>query len=113
MLLNVGPEGIEVHVSRVAAEQVDRHEDLADQNVDAPAHKTGTDSRRTRSRIPGWSDPGVGALYTSSRYGDRFLAGWVEGPARGYVSRGLGVSSLPVRINCPAELTVFDLMPAA
>lgn len=56
--------------------------------------------------------PGVGALVTSSRYGDRFLAGWVEGPARGYVSRGLGVTSLPVRINCPAELTVLDLEPA-
>lgn len=57
--------------------------------------------------------PGVGALTTSSRYGDRFLAGWVEGPARGYVSRGLGVTSIPVRINCPAELTVLDLAPAA
>ena len=57
--------------------------------------------------------PGVGALYTSSRYGDRFLAGWVEGPARGYVSRGLGVTSIPVRINCPAELTILDLVPAA
>lgn len=56
--------------------------------------------------------PGVGALYTSSRYGDRFLAGWVAGPARGYVSRGLGVTSLPVRINAPAELTVMDLLPA-
>ena len=57
--------------------------------------------------------PGVGALHTSSRYGDRFLSGWVEGPARGYVSRGLGVTSIPVRINCPAELTIFDLTPAA
>ena len=57
--------------------------------------------------------PGVGALYTSSRYGDRFLAGWVEGPARGYVSRGLGVSNLPVRVNCPAELTLLDLAPTA
>jgi uncharacterized protein len=57
--------------------------------------------------------PGVGALYTSSRYGDRFLAGWVEGPARGYVSRGLGVTSLPVRVNCPAELTILDLEPGA
>jgi uncharacterized protein len=57
--------------------------------------------------------PGVGALYTSSQYGDRFLAGWVAGPARGYVSRGLGVSTLPVRVNCPAELTVLDLLPIA
>jgi uncharacterized protein len=56
--------------------------------------------------------PGVGALYTSSRYGDRFLAGWVEGPARGYVSRGLGVTSVPIRINCPAELTILDLAPS-
>ena len=56
--------------------------------------------------------PGVGALVTSSRYGDRFLAGWVEGPARGYVSRGLGVTSVPLRINCPAELTIFELEPA-
>jgi predicted MPP superfamily phosphohydrolase len=55
--------------------------------------------------------PGVGALYTSSRFGDRFRAGWVEGPARGYVSRGLGVTSIPVRINCPAELTILDLVP--
>ena len=57
--------------------------------------------------------PGVGALTTSSRYGDRFLAGWVEGPARGYVSRGLGVTSIPLRINCPAELTILDLTPTA
>ncbi len=57
--------------------------------------------------------PGVGALFTSSRYGDRFLAGWVEGPARGYVSRGLGVTSIPVRINCPAELTILDLVPTS
>ncbi len=56
---------------------------------------------------------GVGALYTSSQYGNRFLTGWVEGPARGYVSRGLGVSNLPVRINCPAELTILDLAPVA
>ena len=56
--------------------------------------------------------PGVGALYTSSQYGDRFLAGWVAGPARGYVSHGLGVTSLPLRVNCPAELTILDLAPA-
>ena len=56
---------------------------------------------------------GVGAPYTSSQYGDRFLAGWVEGPARRYVSRGLGVSTLPVRVNCPADLTVLDRLPIA
>jgi uncharacterized protein len=55
--------------------------------------------------------PGVGAVFTSSHYRRRFLAGWVRGPALGYVSRGLGVSMLPVRLDCPAELTVLDLTP--
>jgi len=57
--------------------------------------------------------PGVGALYTSSQYGVHPAGQEADGPARGYVSRGLGVSSLPVRINCPAELTVLDLAPVA
>jgi predicted MPP superfamily phosphohydrolase len=56
--------------------------------------------------------PLVGALATGSVHGQRFLAGWVEGPARGYVSRGLGVGYLPLRWNCPAELTILDLTPA-
>jgi uncharacterized protein len=56
--------------------------------------------------------PFVGPLVTSSRYGRRFASGWVRGPARGYVSRGLGVSQLPVRVACPAELTDLTLLPA-
>ena len=59
--------------------------------------------------------PGVGALYTSSRYGERYLEGWAPPPnaqfGKGYVSRGLGVSMLPLRFNCPAELAVFDIVP--
>lgn len=57
--------------------------------------------------------PGIGPILTSSAYGRRFASGWVFGPARGYVSRGLGVSWLPMRAFCPAELPVFDLSPAA
>lgn len=53
--------------------------------------------------------PGVGPLYTSSAYGRRFVEGWVRGPALGYVSRGLGVGWLPVRVDCRAELTLIDL----
>lgn len=53
--------------------------------------------------------PGIGPLYTSSAYGRRFAEGWVRGPALGYVSRGLGVGWLPVRVGCPAELTLIDL----
>lgn len=56
--------------------------------------------------------PVIGALYTSSRYGDLYAEGWVRQPDKVYVSRGLGVSTLPVRFNCPAELAVFELMPA-
>ncbi len=59
--------------------------------------------------------PFIGAPVTSSSYGERYLQGWVAPPDRrfgkGYVVRGLGVSLLPVRLNCPAELAVFDIAP--
>ncbi len=59
--------------------------------------------------------PFVGAPVTSSEYGQRYLEGWVPPPhehfGQAYVSRGLGVSFLPVRLNCPPELAVFDLEP--
>ncbi len=57
--------------------------------------------------------PFVGPVITSSRYGRRFAEGWVAGPARGYVSHGLGVGLVPIRFSCPAELDVFDLVPEA
>jgi len=57
--------------------------------------------------------PLIGPIVTGSKYGRRFVQGWVRGPARGYVSRGLGVSTLPVRVDCPAELTVLDLTPSS
>ena len=55
--------------------------------------------------------PWIGPVITSSRYGRRFAEGWVKAPARGYVSRGLGVTQIPIRINCPAELTTLTLTP--
>lgn len=55
--------------------------------------------------------PGFGPLITNSRYGRRFVHGIVRAPALGYTSRGLGVTALPIRVDCPAELTVFDLLP--
>ena len=57
--------------------------------------------------------PGLGPLFTSSAHAQRFAAGWIEEPelAAAYVSRGLGVVLLPARLNCAAELTVFDLLP--
>ncbi len=57
--------------------------------------------------------PLFGPIVTNSRYGNRFVHGPVRAPAFGYVSRGLGVTALPVRVACPAELTVIDLGPPA
>lgn len=86
--------------------------------------------------------PFLGPLRLASLYGTRFLQGWVstapeppeggssavdqvvdqavgtdaapvtERQITGYVSRGLGVTGVPLRLNCPAELTVFDFLPA-
>lgn len=56
--------------------------------------------------------PWIGPIVTSSLYGRRFVEGWVEAPARGYVSRGLGVTQVPIRINCPPEITSLTLRPA-
>lgn len=56
--------------------------------------------------------PIFGPLITGSRYGQRYASGWVAAPALGYVSRGLGVTAAPLRLNCPAELTRVDLVPS-
>jgi len=56
--------------------------------------------------------PGIGPLFTRTSLGRAGTAGWVRAPALGYVSRGLGVVHVPVRINCPAELTLATLTSA-
>lgn len=56
--------------------------------------------------------PGFGPLVTSSAYGARYAAGWVPAPMPAFVSRGLGVTTLPFRFACPAEVVVLDLEPA-
>lgn len=55
--------------------------------------------------------PGYGPTFTSSKYKQKFAGGWVEDPVPGFISRGLGVASIPLRVNCPAELVVHQLMP--
>ena len=40
------------------------------------------------------------------------VAGWyTNGMTRGYTNRGLGVTGKPYRINCPAEIAVFRMVP--
>lgn len=55
--------------------------------------------------------PGLGPLVTSSAYGARYAEGWVQAPMPAFVSRGLGVTALPFRFACPAEVVIIDLEP--
>jgi len=44
------------------------------------------------------------------RLGRRYIAGWFQlGSMQLFVNRGLGTVGVPVRCNCPPELTVFTL----
>lgn len=58
--------------------------------------------------------PLLGAPVVPSRYGQRYAMGWVTGahdtPA--YVSRGLGLSGVPLRNLCEPEIALFLLSPA-
>lgn len=57
--------------------------------------------------------PGRIPVFTHSLAPHRLASGlWHEGPMTGYTSRGAGCSGLPVRFNCPGEVTVFTLRPA-
>ncbi len=58
--------------------------------------------------------PLIGAVTVPSRYGTRYAMGWHEGAhaSPAYISRGLGVSGLPVRALCQPEITVLALSPA-
>ena len=58
--------------------------------------------------------PLVGALVVPSRYGQRFAQGWItSGDMRGFVSRGLGLTTLPFRNLCPSEIVLLDLHPVS
>jgi predicted MPP superfamily phosphohydrolase len=54
--------------------------------------------------------PTLGTPVLPSRYGQKYASGWVEAPHYPvYVSRGVGTSSLPVRLGVPPEVTLFVL----
>ena len=54
--------------------------------------------------------PWIGPLIDNGGVGRRFNHGlWRLGSMQGYTSAGVGCSMLPVRFNCPPEITVFDL----
>jgi predicted MPP superfamily phosphohydrolase len=54
--------------------------------------------------------PLIGPPYVPSQFGLRYLRGLIrEGDRQVYVSRGVGVSGVPFRWRCPAELTLVVL----
>jgi predicted MPP superfamily phosphohydrolase len=58
--------------------------------------------------------PGLGAPWLPSRYGAKYLAGLVQGPqSQVYISRGLGESGIPIRLNCPPEINLLTLIARA
>jgi predicted MPP superfamily phosphohydrolase len=57
--------------------------------------------------------PFVGAPVVPSQYGQKYAAGLVQGPrCPVYVSRGLGLSGLPVRFAVPPEILLVELRTA-
>ena len=54
--------------------------------------------------------PGMTNPFIPSQYGDKYAHGLADAPStRVYTSRGLGVTGLPVRYNCPPEITLLTL----
>lgn len=55
--------------------------------------------------------PLLGALVVPSDYGNKYSAGLiVEKGKKLLVTRGIGVSILPVRFNCPPEIVVIEFV---
>ena len=57
--------------------------------------------------------PVVGSVYGRSKLGQRFVEGWnrLDG-TQIYISRGIGKVLLPLRFNCPPEISCFRLRHA-
>jgi len=54
--------------------------------------------------------PGGKALISHQQEGKGYISGfWKLGEMIGYTSNGCGVSGVPLRFNCPGEITVFTL----
>jgi len=54
--------------------------------------------------------PFVGALYVPSPFGQKYLSGLVNDRERQtYISRGLGSFFVPIRLNCPSDVSLLTL----
>ena len=59
---------------------------------------------------PEWSWPSL--VSDNQIHGDGWIDGYGQPGNRLYVNRGIGFSYVPIRINCPPELTMFTLRRA-
>ena len=58
--------------------------------------------------------PGIGTPVTNSKYGQKYAQGLVEGPVCPvYISRGLGMTAMPIRFGVRAEIAVIELKVAS
>jgi uncharacterized protein len=48
-------------------------------------------------------------LHSISEFGERYQMGFIRERTTGFVSRGLGTSTIPIRSFCPAELVLLEL----
>ena len=57
--------------------------------------------------------PGIGTPILPSRYGQKYASGLVQGPGCPvFISRGIGLSGLPIRFGVPPEIVVMELTRA-
>lgn len=57
--------------------------------------------------------PGEATGVSIARIASPYTHGWYkEGTCRMYLSRGVGLTFLPWRVNCPSEISVFHLKPS-
>ncbi len=55
--------------------------------------------------------PGYGPISTSSEYKNKFAGGWVTDPVRAFISKGLGVATVPLRFGAVAEVVIHEFVP--
>ena len=57
--------------------------------------------------------PGIGTPIVPSKFGQKYAAGLVQGPGCPvFISRGIGLSGLPIRFGVPPEIVVMELKRA-
>ena len=57
--------------------------------------------------------PGIGSPIIPSRFGQKYASGLVQGPGCPvFISRGIGLSGLPIRFGVPPEIVVMELRRA-